>query len=75
MSRHPEPFEKHGITTRTLERAPLAREAFYTSDWPGARTLVQSNDESKVDKGRDGSCSSDEVALGCVLLSLCWGLV
>lgn len=48
MSRHPEPFEKHGITTRTLERAPLAREAFYTSDWPGARALVQSNDESKV---------------------------
>lgn len=48
MSRHPEPFEKHGITTRTLERAPLARQAFYTSDWPGARALVQSSDESKV---------------------------
>lgn len=50
MSRHPEPFEKHGITTRTLERAPLAREAFYTSDWPGARTLVQSTDESKYER-------------------------
>lgn len=51
MSSHPEPFEKHGITTRTLERAPLAREAFYTSGWPGARALVQSSDESKVKLG------------------------
>ncbi|CAM9208670.1 unnamed protein product, partial [Sphacelaria rigidula] len=50
MSRHCEEFEKHGVTTRTLERAPLAREAFYTSDWPGARALVQSNDESKYER-------------------------
>lgn len=48
VSRHPEPFEKHGITTKTLERAPLAREAFYTSDWPGARSLVHCNSEFKV---------------------------
>lgn len=48
MSSHPEAFEKHGITTRTLERAPMARGAFYTSDWPGARALVQSSAESKV---------------------------
>lgn len=54
MSRHPEPFEKHGITTRTLERAPLAREAFYTSDWPGARALVQSTDDSKVSRAKHG---------------------
>ncbi|CAM9214561.1 unnamed protein product, partial [Hapterophycus canaliculatus] len=50
MSRHPEPFEKRGITTKILERAPLAREAFYRSDWPGARALVQSNDESKYER-------------------------
>lgn len=62
MSRHCEEFEKHGVTTRTLERAPLAREAFYTSDWPGARALVQSNDESKV-CSVDNAVSCDEVHL------------
>ncbi|CAM9782603.1 unnamed protein product [Pylaiella littoralis] len=50
VSRHPEPFEKHGITTKTLERAPLAREAFYTSDWPGAQALVHCNSEYKYER-------------------------
>lgn len=69
MSRHPEPFEKHGITTRTLERAPLAREAFYTSDWPGARALVQSSDESKVKLGdarTNNCCCKKKIAFLCV---------
>ncbi|CAN0066808.1 unnamed protein product [Ectocarpus sp. 4 AP-2014] len=39
MSRHPEQFEEQGITTSTLERAPLAREMFFTSSWPGAQAL------------------------------------
>ncbi|CAN0045068.1 unnamed protein product, partial [Ectocarpus sp. 6 AP-2014] len=50
MSRHPEPFEKHGITTKTLERAPLAREAFYRSGWPGAKALVQNNEDNKFER-------------------------
>ncbi|CAM9816698.1 unnamed protein product [Ectocarpus sp. 6 AP-2014] len=48
MSRHPEQFEEHGITTTTLERVPLAREAFYTSSWPGAQALVQMNEDNKA---------------------------
>ncbi|CAM9799928.1 unnamed protein product [Ectocarpus sp. 12 AP-2014] len=48
MSRHPEQFEEHGIKTKTLERAPLAREAFYTSSWPGARALIQTNEDNKA---------------------------
>ncbi|CAM9358613.1 unnamed protein product, partial [Ectocarpus sp. 12 AP-2014] len=50
MSRHPEPFEKHGITTKTLERAPLAREAFYRSGWLGAKVLVQNNEDNKFER-------------------------
>ncbi|CAM9538501.1 unnamed protein product [Choristocarpus tenellus] len=50
MARHPEPFEKQGITTRTLERAPRAREAFYTSDWSGARSLVRITAEKKFER-------------------------
>ncbi|CAM9770914.1 unnamed protein product [Ectocarpus fasciculatus] len=48
MSRHPEQFEEHGITTKTLERAPLAREAFYTSGWSGAQALVQKTEDNKA---------------------------
>ncbi|CAM9168998.1 unnamed protein product [Discosporangium mesarthrocarpum] len=50
MARHPEPFEKQGITTRTLERAPRAREAFYTSDWRGARSLVRITKDKKFER-------------------------
>eukprot|EP00903_Cladosiphon_okamuranus_P013301 g12398.t1 len=50
MSRHPEPFEAHGISTKTLERAPLAREAFYTSNWPGAKVLVHCNHDNKYER-------------------------
>ncbi|CAM9091379.1 unnamed protein product, partial [Ectocarpus sp. 4 AP-2014] len=50
MSRHPEPFEKHGITTKTLERAPLARQAFYRSGWLGAKALVQKSEDNKFER-------------------------
>ncbi|CAM9675081.1 unnamed protein product [Scytosiphon promiscuus] len=55
LDKHPAPFDKHGITVQTLERTPLAREAFYNSDWPGARALV----ERKEDESAMSTASHD----------------
>lgn len=65
MSRHPEPFEAHGITTKTLERAPLAREAFFTSNWPGAKTLVHCSQDNKVSERKEGRRITNALPTAC----------
>ena len=43
MARHPAVFAEKGLTTKTLESASRARQAFFESGWRGASALIKSD--------------------------------
>ncbi|KAG5189525.1 hypothetical protein JKP88DRAFT_286631 [Tribonema minus] len=41
LQRHPRQFEKEGLTSTALERAPVARKALFHTSWSGSKKLVR----------------------------------
>jgi hypothetical protein len=41
LARHPKQFEKEGLNSAALERAPAARKALFHCTWSGAKKLVR----------------------------------
>jgi hypothetical protein len=49
MARDPQHFSQRGVSTKTLESASRARQAFYLSGWKGAKILIN-NEESRFER-------------------------
>lgn len=41
LQRHPKVFDREGLTSQSLERAPAARKALFYTSWPGSKILVR----------------------------------
>jgi hypothetical protein len=49
MARDQQHFSQRGVSTKTLESASRARQAFYLSGWKGAKLLIN-NEESRFER-------------------------
>jgi hypothetical protein len=49
MARDQQHFSQRGVSTKTLESASRARQAFYLSGWKGAKILIN-NEESRFER-------------------------
>eukprot|EP00611_Tribonema_gayanum_P019727 TRINITY_DN3471_c0_g1_i1.p1 TRINITY_DN3471_c0_g1~~TRINITY_DN3471_c0_g1_i1.p1 ORF type:complete len:426 (-),score=124.11 TRINITY_DN3471_c0_g1_i1:125-1348(-) len=50
MARHADIFARCGITTKTLESASRARQAFHQSGWEGARMLIRADSQGRHER-------------------------